>query len=235
MVNNIIKTKRKKNKNTKVKNNKQNNKSRRNIHKRKTGINFKKSKKYRGGNGYNRKNIHFIFIDKHNYGNIDFLKRSNDETIIDVIKTLKHDIELELDNYSDGGVNLLCLIDESDNIIGFILGTVNATKYSYNCHISNVYINVNQRGKKYCNLMMEYYIKKIVGLYSSLKLSFSLDNTGGERSCRCYTNAFHNNGFIQQSPIIDCKNHIENDDVTMIFNSPPRYQTRSVTARTVGV
>lgn len=224
MVNNIIKSKNKKGKNSKY-SNKNNNKSRKNKYKRKPKRYLKKSRKYRGGDIDNKNDIHFIFIDKHNYGEINLLKRSNDESINDAIKTLKHDIDFEQTN---GGINLLCLLDESDNIIGFILGSVNATKYSYNCHISNVYINQNHRGHGYCNVMLEYYIKKVIELYPRLTSSFSLDNTGGQWSCRCYTKAFYNAGFIQKSPTIDCKEHIDND-VTMIFESPPRYQTRSVT------
>lgn len=190
---------------------------------------LKKTKKYRGGNG---KEISFIFIDKHNYGEIEFLKESNDETIIDVINTFKHDLQLQHIDVKSS-VNLLCLLDENNNIIGFVLGTVNANqKYIHHCHISNVYINKNHRGKSYCNLMMDYYIKKIMELYytPTVRLTFTLDNTGGERSCKCYTNSFIKNGFLIMSSNTNCKNH-ENNDVMMEFQSPPRYQTRSVTNR----
>ena len=191
----------------------------------------RKSKKYRGGDGENH--VKFIFIDKHNYSEIDNLKKSNDEDVINVINDLKHDLQVEIGDNDNGGANLLCLLDQTNAIIGYVLGSVTANKYNYNCHISNVYINENQRGKKYCILMMDKYIKKIMGLYSTIRFNFTLDNTGGEISCRCYTTSFNNNGFIQPS-LVDCKNPDKND-VKMVFQLPPHYQTRSVTARTVGV
>ena len=80
--------------------------------------------------------------------------------------------------------------------------------------------------------MMDKYIKKMMDLYP-LVLNFDLLNAGGEPSCRCYTTVFNNNGFSQPS-LVDCKNPDENE-VKMVFNRPPHYQTRSVTAKTVGV
>jgi len=67
--------------------------------------------------------------------------------------------------------------------------------------------------------------------WSEFNLTFKLLNAGGEPSCRCYTSAFRNNGFIQDKPL-NCKDENSNEGNMIFFNpSNRRYQTRSITSK----
>ena len=185
------------------------------------------NKKYRGGDN---DTISFLYVDKDiayilpnekmpdgkylSFDEVnDIIKNSTERDTFEPTNIFQEiDIDRSIHNRISNVLYLINVNRDFDYVIlGYVYGYIDA-EYN-NSRIVLIELHENIRGRGFCTNIMDTYIKEILKKYTDIKL-FSLYNSGGEPSCRCYIKAFEQNGF-RLNETIDCKRE---NKMEMAFN-----------------
>jgi hypothetical protein len=151
------------------------------------------------GEGKRARAFSYVYVDQHHPAT---------ESLLAQIAKSEPDIQLAYRDYlqetslmvEPNAANFFVIVDESAQVVvGYVLGSTS----TFGLHIGNVFITEGMRGLGMCVPLMVAYLNQVQQV--SPVDNIDLYNAGGERSCRCYTKAFEQTGYVQKRPM-DCSN-----------------------------